>query len=53
MKTAMVTIQVDDIQKGDLDKIEEAIEEALKEFKRVRISYSVNKMFGPPIPENE
>ncbi len=53
MKTALVTIQIDDIKVGDLDKIEEAIELALKDFLRKRITYSINKLMGPPIPENE
>lgn len=53
MKTLLVTIQIDDIKPGDVDKIEEALEEVLKEFERKRLSYNVNKLLGPPIPLGE
>ncbi len=53
MKTLLVTIQVDDVKVGDLDRIEELIEEALKEYERKRITYNINKLLGPPIPVGE
>jgi hypothetical protein len=53
VKTLLVTIQVDDIKLGDLDKIEELIEEALQEYQRKRITYNLNKLLGPPIPVEE
>lgn len=53
MKTLLITIQVDDITVGDLDKIEDLIEQALDEYRRKRITYNVNKLLGPPIPVDE
>ena len=53
MKTLLITIQIDDIKVGDLDKIEEVIEEALKDYERKRLTFNLNKLLGPPIPIGE
>ncbi len=53
MKTMLVTIQIDDVKVGDADAIDDLLEEALKDYLRKRITYNVNKLLGPPIPENE
>jgi len=51
MKQINVNIQLDGVTAADLADIEAAIEEALKDYKRKRVQYSLGDTFGLPIPE--
>ncbi len=50
MKTALITIQIDDVKLSNLEEIEEGINKALESFDRKRITINVSDTFGPPIP---
>jgi hypothetical protein len=53
VKSILVNIQIDNVKAVDLVDIEEVIEEALKKYTRKRVQYSLNDMYGPPIPVEE
>ncbi len=50
MKTALITIQIDDVKLSELEAIEEGLEDALQSFDRKRITLNISETFGPPIP---
>jgi hypothetical protein len=53
MKTIMITIQIDDVTAANLSDIEKKVDEALKEYKRKQINYSLHETFGPPLALTE
>lgn len=52
-QTIVINIQIDNVKIEELPVIKENIDEALKEYKNRRVTYSLSDMFGPPLPAVE
>ena len=53
MKTVFINIQIDDVKLSDIEALEKAIEEAVKEHKRRNVTISISDTFGPGLPEKQ